>query len=747
MSIDITKKTLFIVTLVVTSYCQDIYYTQKDFVFRPGYGVTFERVSRVVDVGGAGYYYHTWSLIPPNITIDQIDLLSCPGKGSGVIKNALIGVCNSMNKIISTTNLEIYERVRLAKIAFLQSFESIPNSNNASAIRDLKLEIEIIRQNVPQVKRAVPVFVIALGVVVVVAVAGFVASIFNGPSIHDMIQLQTASELLMKAAELDIEMIEHINSNLASVYQKIDERINTQFYLLQKTVDTLLEIQNKTRDIVTRFNERQEDIDSLLNDLVQMKRYHIGTLLPLIHTMRSISYNVQDIYEKWTVGMFVLLKGYIPHEIIPFKYMEELITNLNSQLSGTDLTLVSTIPSDYYRMKNILFTRFEHDRLLITLKVPLRRVSGGAMNLYRVHTFPVNLAAGTEQYNADLGHTLVDDLPSFFGISDNSETYVELTLQDYIACSNVLGGFQTCGSSVHAIKHGQVNPSCVYAIFNEITDEVKKKCTFSFSKQRVPGSARQLGRDDTFLMFADPEDTRWRISCPENQNTISFVEPCTLCRVRIPCLCSMTGKKFSIPKRIASCIQEPLDDKKPTVTYFHRNILPVIDFANETAVVNAHSYDERIDKLFPKINITPIKFEPSNLTNYLARDDVFRHNYFQIRNRTKQELPVYETTFQEAYIKSRDFSDLNFSYDTGFLNHLTNLAGAIFEGLGIKAFFAIISSPFIISYVACIFTLLACLLVFLPKIRHLFVNMYRFIKNYNKQKDLHEEQVSLLRFD
>lgn len=377
------------------------------------------------------------------------------------------------------------------------------------------------------------------------------------------------------------------------------------------------------------------------------------------------------------------------------------------------------------------------------------------MKLWRVVVIPVELTAGLETSSSDreTGQTLVTNLPDFIATSSSGNDYIEMNFADFLSCSQIVNGFQTCGNTVHIISNGQKHPSCAYAIFNDLTQDAKNVCQIAYEPTPPRGYARQLGNDDTFLMVADPKDTQWLIKCPENVigETLYSIRPCSLCRVEIPCKCSMTGSGFFLPKRITGCVANTLKEKIPTRTHIHRNILPVIEFANLSSISNVRSYEARINNLFPLANVVPISFQiPDKIPTFLEREQKFQTNYRKLQNRIQKELKSYETDIDEALVKSRNFSQLVFTDGLGSMFGLQSLWSSVFAPIkNFFSFICLILSPFVISYFSFIITFGVFLIKFFPEA----VNCLKQCREWHQDRmyqrgleKLAEEEVELIEF-
>lgn len=716
------KHFILVYLFLSSNSCSDAPSSGQFAVLRPGWGVIFERVSQVVDIGGSGTHFHMWSLIVPNISSFAIPPVNCTevSKGWRSTEQILNVICADINKNVHQTNLEIFEKIRQAQRNLDTALEVVPDTKNTTYLSKYDSPIELVKNPTEgggggdgREKRAIGMILLLAG-----GIALGIKALFSGPSASTMRRLSKSAELVHEVIDMNKEAIKRLKSDLITVFQCIDKRIANQAYMLERVGARLTSVQSEFLQTIAAYNFHLGDLSSQLHDLNLLKNLLLGKILPMLHKARLAAHEIERYYEIWTNSILTLSRGYLPSGIIPTAYVEDMLEGLVVEMGESPLRPVTLKVNDYYKIKKVVATRFGKERLLIGLEVPLRRKHGGMMKLWRVMAFPVELNAGmttntaaaadlglsADEVKTGQGQSLVRDLPDFIATSDDGQEYIEMSLVDFLGCSKIINGMQTCGNSVNILQNGQYRPSCAYAIFQDMTQKAKEACNVAYEPTRPKGSARQLGNDDTFLMVADPKETHWRINCPHNRRgeTLFIIPACSLCRVKIPCKCSMTGLGFFVPKRVTGCLKDTLTNKLPTKTLIHRNILPVIDYTDKISTAIVRSYDSRIDKLYPRVKISPIVFHVEDqIPKHLAREEKYQSDYLKIRKRTLENLTLYKDRFDEGLARSNNFSNLVFQDFRRMIFSLQGLQDILLGGIkSLFNFLAVITAPFLLSYVA-----------------------------------------------
>lgn len=104
-------------------------------VNRMGYGIMFDKIGELADSGGITYYTQTWSLIIPNYTVPSVEFINC----TGLIPELQV-LCNTVNNLIRTVNLDVYKTITTAKIRLSKGLEVVPLANITKLLNSDQIE-------------------------------------------------------------------------------------------------------------------------------------------------------------------------------------------------------------------------------------------------------------------------------------------------------------------------------------------------------------------------------------------------------------------------------------------------------------------------------------------------------------------------------------------------------------------------------------------------------------------------------
>jgi len=131
-----------------------------------------------------------------------------------------------------------------------------------------------------------------------------------------------------------------------------------------------------------------------------------------------------------------------------------------------------------------------------------------------------------------------------------------------------------------------------------------------------------------------------------------------MCRITIPCGCSLSAKYFDIPKRYTGCEVTSINGI-PTVTkIYHRNIAPVLDLINNDIIEEIQGYHEKINELYPPVEIPKIEFAVNNFSQYVESSNRFKTNYTKALRLMNEGKVAFQDKIDELYNKTTDFSDV-----------------------------------------------------------------------------------------
>lgn len=359
-------------------------------------------------------------------------------------------------------------------------------------------------------------------------------------------------------------------------------------------------------------------------------------------------------------GCFKLLGGKLSPELVPEAEMRNVINHLLERRTPgiNDNTLISTEPKFYYSTGDVMHVRLDQ-ALVIVLDIPLKsKTSEDLMTVYRVDTYRVPRAAGTKDQTADT-FSQVQDLPTFLAVSDNKEEFIELKTSLYLSC----GGTQNLRTCLKGSpRRLRAVPTCAFAIFMDHDSAVKEKCTFTYShssSKYLAGSAVQLTADQSFLVHAPSlGKDHWNLACDRSQTT-SVLNPCSMCRLTIPCQCRMMANDYFLGYRL--CANGSTDLSQANI-YYSLNKPVITNLFPSSSVASLPSYRARLNKLY-EIEVPQLKLNTSRLVREMKPyvtpdDDQKRLDLHKILDNYNSYVPSYLSKLDAMLAKVTNMSDV-----------------------------------------------------------------------------------------
>lgn len=408
----------------------------------------------------------------------------------------------------------------------------------------------------------------------------------------------------------------------------------------------------------------------------------VTKVLPIvIDYFRAVS-DLDIVVQNWLTGITELTHGYVSPFIVPEVEIRRVVRYLTNKVlqqpQFRNLKVPSVASSYYYKLQNIAYTHMYNNMsdtkqgstLYISLMIPLLRV-GGVMPVYRIDVYPVPVKAGIapilqeDRTHKSTGFTMLHNMPDFIAVSENQETFVELNTNQYLTCKGY-PEIKVCGSGTPALKHRRTKESsCAFALFIEDSTQVLKHCDLRYinTDQWLPdGSAIQLTADSSFLMHASyrrPEGDTWTMSCPLSHQTPQYpVKVCDMCRIYIPCFCSLSGADFYLPARYTGCfVSNPVEGA--TVSYkYHINTAMIQSLFSSSDEAKYMSFKNFTELQHPPFDLPDIRFSvEDNFTEYVDISDKYSAQLSATLDRQSKDLQSYSNNIDAALNRTRDFSD------------------------------------------------------------------------------------------
>ena len=612
---------------------------------RPGYGVNFSLCGRIMDTASITYYYHTWSILLPEFNMPEIASYDELYEYMPPIYKP---ICSSMLEMLYAAGSHVYESKEKNKKMIELALEAIPLvTNETSRQKRSTQEVKSVMQNFPHVQ-----------------MANAVNNLFHIPTYKAIEDAKTRVLLLAEQRRLATSELIKLKTNLGErmivTDKRLDELLNQQ-NLIHASIQ-------HTRKNIEAFRDRFSDFHSNISQRIAYQNsfvdYILSTFLPLVSSIRSLSEQYNLLGESWIHDLESLVQGYAGPFLLTRDMLKFVIEHIQSKILRNplyeSLKLVSNDPLYYYQLQGAVSVSRTDRFLLLTIGIPLYNYFS-EIPLYRIHSFPVPVAAGLS-YDPNVvidkeGYTEILDLPEYIAVSDDKQRFIELSENEKISSCTGVGRILFC-SGLKNVVHLMYSTTCAFAIFMDNHADVKKHCQVVYSKTAPLGSAVQLQSDNSFLIHGGSDLSRkWMINCPEKAiGTDSQVSACNMCKISIPCLCSLTASQFIISKRITGCSFG--DTNSSIVLYYHRNMFTMSEMLNRSDYEKIHSYTTSINKRYPPIEIVPLQLVDSfNQSNWAEKSKQSQIDYMAALGLQKKNVLTYMDKASEAARLAQDFSD------------------------------------------------------------------------------------------
>lgn len=739
-------------------------------VMRPGYGVNFDRVGHVVLDGGTSFYTHTWALRWPQIPTMSLPLFDCS------LATAWGKRCSAINTYIRETNVFAYEMLSSSAQLLLQGKKLVPPSSKATlfhesvtihpadihkkyrgrrkkrqASQNPDVPSWLKKQTSDNINDFIPTH----------TTGQIWADLTNTPGPRAIKQLRQHIRDVGSAIYNNDEGIIHFDADISSFGKLTNKHLDDLVRAGNATNRRLQNIINGIHNTYKRFQSAEREMESRMTYIQQIDNEILSKVIPDVADYFRSVVNADIQAKLWMAGITTLNRGYISPFLIPENEVKDVLRHVSQVVLRrplySDLLLPSASPSYYYGLKEVAYAHVYNNEnktsmgaestLYVSLSIPLHR-TGGVVPVYRIDMYPVPTTAGTElktSGNERLGFTLLKNLPEFIAVPETEETYIEMDKNLFLSCSG-LAESKICSSGMPSLKKRRSgNVSCAFALFVENHGEVLRTCDFRYvnTDQWKPyGSAVQLTADSTFLMHASqrgPEKDKWTLSCPGSMlNPQSVVETCSMCRIAVPCFCSMSGADFYLPPRYTGCTINNGERTAEQVSYvYHFNTAMVKSLYPESDEAKLLSYMNFTKLQHPPFRMPNIRFVvEDNFTDYVDISNTFSAELSKTLRRQKKDLAVYSVKVDAALNRTRDFSDQIVDREGSITNALKDVFEGFFGGK-LGSLLAMMFSPLGIA-------LLAFILSSFDFIPDITTNCYLYFRN---KKALHVYKYMLLKED
>lgn len=680
---------------------------------KPGYGVNYEKVDNIVTDGGTSFYTHTWALPWLTVPVVRMPYFNC------LLAADWSRRCVAINSYIRDTNNFAYEMLALSARLLRTCKKQIPASRIPQDGRVKRTKRDQPSWLKPQTSDYILDYLPT-------HVSGQIwADLTSSPGPREIRQLKEHLRSMGSAVYANIEGIKQFEADTSSLSQLINKRIGNLVTMGNVTNERLQKVIDGIQNVYSKTGLEEDKLRARMDHTSAIGRELITKILPVVADFFRATVDADIAVKLWASGISSLTRGYISPFLVPQEEIEKILSHVSQKVLKrplySGLRLPSASAAYYYGLKTVAYTHLLNNEsepdggttLYVSLSIPLFK-AGYTLPVYRIDTYPVPVTAGIAASTATerkVGFTLLKGLPDFIAVSDNEEVYVELEKSLFLSCSGYPQA-KICSSGMPSLKKRRSGSmSCAFAIFIENREEVLRKCDFRYvnTDQWKPyGTAVQLSADSTFLVHASqrgPFPDRWRLSCPMSPLRPQTVLPlCNMCRIKIPCFCTMSGADFYLPSRYTDCmIANKSEQSTPTYLY-HMNIGMIQRLFPNSAEAKLTSYAYFNKKRHPPFSLPNITFTvEDNFTNYVDISDKFAADLNKTLRNQQAHLAAYSVKEDAALARVRNFSDQVVDRSGNLEKALKDLFDGVFGGK-IGLILAAIFSPLGIICIAFILT-------------------------------------------
>ena len=715
-----TKLSLMLILLCCCCTCRPQSIDYRQTYIKPGYGVNFDRVDHVVTDGGTSFYTHTWALPWPTVPTVSMPFFNCS------LAIDWSRRCRSINAYIRDTNDFAYELLQLSARFLNTCKKQIPPTISREQ-RTGRKKREVLPSWLKQPETSDYV----MDYLPTHTTGKIWSDLTDTPGPRAIRQLREHLRSVGSTIYSEIEGIKQFEADVSSLSEIVNKRINNLLATgnvtnvrLQNVIDTIEHVYNKA-------GSEEDKLRARMNHAANIDGNFIVKVLPAVSDFFRVVVDADIGVRLWISGITALTRGYISPFLVREEEMSKVLNHVSQKVLKKPMYMDLKLPSEstayYYGLKTVAYTHFYNNdsegsssTLYISLSIPLFK-TGYTLPVYRIDVYPVPDTAGIKVTgDGKVGFTLLRGLPDFIAVSENKEVYVEMDKKLFLSCSGYPHA-KICSSGMPSLKKRRSGSvSCAFALFIENREEVLKKCDFRYvntDRWKPYGSAVQLSADSTFLVHAShrgPAADTWRLSCPLSRLRPQSVLPvCNMCRIKIPCFCTVSGADFYLPPRYTDCVVSNQSAVSDIAQYmYHLNTAMIQQLFPKSAEAQLTSYAHLLEKRHPIFSLPNITFTiENNFTEYVDIADKFGADLSKTLQCQKKAVAAYTVKEDAALARVRNFSD-QLVYRTGSLTKaLEDLFDGVFGGR-IGLILAVVFSP--IGIVSIAFILAA--LEFIPEI-------------------------------
>lgn len=212
------------------------------------------------------------------------------------------------------------------------------------------------------------------------------------------------------------------------------------------------------------------------------------------------------------------------------------------------------------------------------------------------------------------------------------------------------------------------------------------------------GSAFQILSDSSYIVSSSPSTVdHWRLTCPDNSATPQRVlEPCQMCRIYLPCDCSLTARDFILPPRMCgdatdydssgNATYQSQSSKEGRVDYFYTLNTRVVKSVHwQSDAAQKASYASLMNKLWTdELRVPTLKFNVSRLAREMSPyvSESYGRGHADLRkvlDNYKKGQASYDSEMDAMLAKATDMSDVVSGRTFNLKAVLADVFGGIFS--------------------------------------------------------------------
>ena len=735
-------------------------------IVKSGYGINFDNIGQVLLGTNIAYFNHVFKVSVPKIVYNPLPIdNTCHTRATPVA----VQLCRKTNEAIQRLNHQLFDTLQaINKKIHAEMYTTTTNLSH-----------------VPNKKRRRRGFF------------GDISKMFL-PQYHEYGQIY--SSLVGIPNRRDINKVAEYIRDAAAVRHETAEKV----IQLRKQLVTFTAVENKRLDIIKETTDQEQrrirqfeyafsDLsDAIYNDSVlflnatfntlkMCARFHTELRPAIDRYFEAIERLWQEV-DDWLAGWELLQRGFLDKKLVPVEDVKSVIDYIEqnmheSKMYWNDPYYYYTVPLTTYSMKQTRSSSSKSSGLAIYIHLSIPLVADTEVySLYKIDTYPVPIGAGlsivgdhTASGGKSLGKAFTqldrELLPEYILISQMSDgdSYVELSGEYIEMCQQAKQtGLRICDVGLK-LPYKRNFKTCAFALFEEDRVAIDAKCKFYFfNEYNHDGTLEHdivvhIQADNSFLIVNNYKNIlkpvqhkqNWRIHCPSSTTAeYTTVIPCDICRIVVPCFCSLRASNFYIPTRYAGCsIQqqtqqyEEEEQSKTSLSFkYSLNTLLAtrLDFNKQLSQLSSDATRDIKYHHFALPNITFEIVDKYDQVIDIDRDQ--RIDIKKLEGSIRANATLYYNKESQILHEARNFSDQIIRRSGSIINALQTTMKLF--GFDFRWLFMSQTLPIIISIIAFV--------IILPDgigaIVKLVVKCEQLRLERQNQKDLFET-MELLRYD